>query len=160
MIFEFDFNRSASNPQHPNEILVRDPVVQDSETEGGHQVQAPCSETPAGEEVPAFSPNVGSSSPVTTISSPRVKKSDPVATNPCKLHVSQHFFNLHTNTVRSSSSPVHLTCQVCFKTFQSTSTKSKHMKSHNPQEVCGICGLRYARKDNLARHIRIMHHVQ
>jgi hypothetical protein len=158
MIFDFDINRSVSNPQHPNEIPVREPVVQDSGTKGGQHVQVPCSEPPTGEEVPAFGPDVGSPPPV-TISSPRVQKSVPVPTNPSKLHVSQHFLNIHTNTVRASCSPVHLTCQLCFKAFRSTSSKSKHMKNHGPQQLCSVCGLSFPRKDYLARHIRTLHNL-
>jgi hypothetical protein len=67
----------------------------------------------------------------------------------------QLYYNPQTLTILQT--PVHLTCQICGKAFHSTSSKTKHMKKHGQQQMCPFCGQRFARCDNLARHVRNVH---
>ncbi|XP_058168633.1 zinc finger protein 91-like [Anopheles ziemanni] len=50
------------------------------------------------------------------------------------------------------------TCDVCDKTFTSTSTLYSHMKCHVPRQYeCETCKEMFARLENLKRHIRLRH---
>lgn len=56
---------------------------------------------------------------------------------------------------KSGKRPFH--CKLCPKDFFSEHCLFEHIKIHTKPFTCGACGLRNARKDNIMKHIQLVH---